>query len=106
MKSTISTIFDFVIDTLTDSPYAHAPPKSIMELKEIMKADCAEPGAFCCVLLWNDEVHSFQEVISQVMDATGCSQNEARVAAETVDSYVFFCLLLNFKGALCYFRVY
>lgn len=39
----------------------------------------------CCVL-WNDEVHSFPEVIDVVRSAIRCDENRARAIAEEVDS--------------------
>ncbi len=37
------------------------------------------------VILYNDEVHTFEEVINQLMKATGCSRGKAEDLANTVD---------------------
>jgi ATP-dependent Clp protease adapter protein ClpS len=37
------------------------------------------------VILYNDEVHTFEEVINQLMKATGCSRGKAEDLAHTVD---------------------
>ncbi len=37
------------------------------------------------VILYNDEVHTFDEVIQQLMKATGCSRSTAEDLAHTVD---------------------
>ena len=36
------------------------------------------------VILYNDEIHTFDEVISQLIKATGCSSSEAEKIAWTV----------------------
>jgi hypothetical protein len=38
--------------------------------------------------LWNDEVHSFNDVIDQVTEATSCDTDKARQMAEHVDTHV------------------
>lgn len=38
------------------------------------ESDLQEPAK---VILFNDEVHTFEEVIAQIMKATGCSQTRA-----------------------------
>ena len=43
-------------------------------------------------VLWNDEIHSFQDVIEQVKEAIGCSEQQAMRVAESVDGYVRVCL--------------
>jgi hypothetical protein len=40
--------------------------------------------------LWNDESHSFQEVIDEVMESMEFSDNDAKNVAETVDRIVLF----------------
>lgn len=37
-----------------------------------------------CVILFNDEVHTFEEVITQIMKATGCSREKAEDLTWTV----------------------
>ena len=37
------------------------------------------------VILYNDEVHTFEEVINQLIKATGCSRGKAEELAQTVD---------------------
>lgn len=38
------------------------------------------------VILYNDEIHTFDEVISQLVKATGCSFSEAEALAVEVDT--------------------
>lgn len=39
-----------------------------------------------CVVLFNDDLHTFDDVIIQLMRATGCAQNLAETHAWTVHS--------------------
>ena len=40
--------------------------------------------------LWNDESHSFQEVIDQLVDGIGCTEVQGKKIAEDVDERVRF----------------
>jgi len=58
-------------------------PRTIVTLQEEedVRSSLLEPW---CVILFNDDVHSFDEVIVQVVKATGCSMMEAeRIAWRT-----------------------
>ncbi len=65
----------------------------------VMSADATLPGAPetvddedvevqgpARVLLFNDEVHTFEEVIGQIIKATGCSQSKAEALTWEVHS--------------------
>lgn len=52
------------------------------------------------VVLWNDEKHSYAEVIDQVTRATGCSRTEALQIANTVDNRVSDTLASHLFGEL------
>lgn len=45
-------------------------------------------GVQYALLLWNDENHSYNEVINQVVDATGYTPSESKRIAEMVDLHV------------------
>lgn len=85
IKDVIQSTLAFIISIFSTSPSVRIPPATPEEL--------VGDGDFCAVL-WNDESHSFNEVIGQVADATGMSVEEARVVAETVDSVVCALLLI------------
>lgn len=51
-------------------------PREQEELEE--EVSTAEPAK---VILFNDEVHTFEEVIGQLMKATGCSTQKAEALA-------------------------
>ena len=46
------------------------------------------------LVLWNDEQHSFNEVISQVDEALACGRISAKHVAETVDVHVRLSMLI------------
>ncbi|KAI8819844.1 uncharacterized protein EV422DRAFT_620707 [Fimicolochytrium jonesii] len=100
IRTTIATVLDFVIDTISDSP-SKLPKPSRGDGSTVICLDAPEdhelgfassdPEAtlkynHACIL-WNDETHSFTEVIDQVKDAMGVTTNEAKIVAETVDSH-------------------
>jgi hypothetical protein len=57
-------------------------PEQVMEMSE--NQDVNEYIGY----LWNDESHSFQEVIDQLVDGIGCTETQGRKIAETVDEIV------------------
>ncbi|GAC73291.1 N-end rule pathway, recognition component UBR1 [Moesziomyces antarcticus T-34] len=59
----------------TDTTDAHTP------------RDAATGNRLFAVLLWNDEKHSFSQVIDIVTDATGRSEHDAKGVAERVDKH-------------------
>jgi len=58
-----------------------APPEVEELEEEDVGGDTDDPWF---VILFNDEVHTFEEVIGQLMKATGCSRGEAEDLAWTV----------------------
>ncbi|KAJ3284110.1 hypothetical protein HK104_010088, partial [Borealophlyctis nickersoniae] len=103
MRSTIATVLDFVIDTFADSPSDFAVPTTVDEVlsanppeshEEAQRISDGRSAPFACVL-WNDEVHSFQEVIDQVVEAVHCSTAFAKSVAERVDAHGRDVISLN-----------
>ncbi|KAJ3050134.1 hypothetical protein HK097_008893 [Rhizophlyctis rosea] len=92
MRTTIATVLDFIIDTLSESPSDLCPPENIdvlrasnlPETQEEEEAAKSDKWLYACIL-WNDETHSFQEVIDVVMAALECTEGEAKSVAERVD---------------------
>ncbi|CAG8513156.1 17357_t:CDS:2, partial [Dentiscutata heterogama] len=81
IHETISTVLDFILDTLTASPEEMSTPINEDEVRrDAMKASYSirnltnntEEEKMFAVVLWNDEHHSFDEVIARVVDATQC----------------------------------
>ena len=49
-------------------------PSIQIEKEEVIEDSIQEPAR---VILFNDEVHTFEEVINQIIKATGCDQAKA-----------------------------
>ncbi|KAJ3417168.1 hypothetical protein HDV05_006374 [Chytridiales sp. JEL 0842] len=104
MRSTIATALDFILDTLSGSPTDFTVPQSVATVKRANppetdeeKASLAEKtekpsgstesgGMLYALLLWNDEEHSFGEVIERVMGATNHNRQAANDIAVKVDA--------------------
>ncbi|KAI9000300.1 hypothetical protein BC832DRAFT_149454 [Gaertneriomyces semiglobifer] len=95
MKSTIATVLDFIIDTLAYSTLPVLPG----DADDVSAAHPPEPGQerhpldgpphaslLYSLTLYNDESHSFSEVIETVMDATNCTEAHGKTVAEAVDA--------------------
>ena len=122
IHNTVSTVLDFMLDTLSASPEERVPPLSDADVrKEANQAalyirdpvNNIDDEKLFAVVLWNDEHHSFDEVVDQVMETTGCSQLEAKASAIRVDSYVRNTMMnvaimsenyININSPICLFR--
>lgn len=76
MSRTIAYAMDFVLDTLDFSPDEALLPENEAELRLQPTADPVLKELFM-ILVWNDEKHSFDEVLAIIMDATSCSRDDA-----------------------------
>ncbi|CAG8557563.1 5250_t:CDS:2, partial [Racocetra fulgida] len=96
IHETVSTVLDFMLDTLTTSPEMSPPLNEDEVRRDALKAgyfirdsiNNSEEEKLFAVVLWNDEHHSFDEVIARIVEATQRSQADAKRMAETVDSYI------------------
>ncbi|KAJ2908984.1 E3 ubiquitin-protein ligase ubr1, partial [Coemansia aciculifera] len=91
IELTIAVVLEFILETFSTSPVNLNPQfdeASILE--DARNSSFAigddEPQTKFAVVLWNDEVHSFQDVIDQCTEALQCSMAEAKRIAETVDA--------------------
>jgi E3 ubiquitin-protein ligase UBR1 len=94
VKETITVVLDYILETFAASPEDVVSVGTV----ESIQQDCIDSHEslglpvnqknqkYACIL-WNDEKHSFDEVISTVMKALNCSKEEAAYAAECVDLY-------------------
>ncbi|KAF9932455.1 hypothetical protein FBU30_008158 [Linnemannia zychae] len=94
IRQTIAAVLDFIIDTMTTSP---ENMNGTRVSKEQIQRDAVDAGNiagettdlenmdFVCIL-WNDEDHSFTDVINRVSETTHMPSNYARKIAETVDT--------------------
>ncbi len=88
-------MLDFIVDTFVDAKTAVSPVPPVSELIEKTlgesphEQELIDRGEFpYTLLLWNDEQHSFNEVISQVDEAISCGRARAKAVAEFVDEHV------------------
>jgi hypothetical protein len=88
MTRTVGIVLDFFLDIFDMAP----TERRIENLKEQLETiDIQERGyevKLWALYLWNDESHSFQEVIDEVMEVLKYSQSQAKLVAETVDRVV------------------
>ncbi|CAE6425553.1 unnamed protein product [Rhizoctonia solani] len=83
LARTVGYALDFLLDTLDFSPDDATPPAEA-ELSRHPTADPTPTDRFS-VILWNDEKHSFDEVIHHLMVTTGMTKIEAVQTANRVD---------------------
>ena len=75
------TRFDPIFGPPAEPDVEPAPPE-VEELEEEDDGTGSDDPWF--VVLFNDEVHTFEEVIGQLVKATGCSRGKAEALAWTV----------------------
>ncbi|CEG70414.1 hypothetical protein RMATCC62417_06318 [Rhizopus microsporus] len=94
VRETITVIADYILETFA------ASPEDVMSIGSVesIKQDCLvshralglpidlETQSYACIL-WNDEKHSFDDVIAVVKNAIGCTHEQAEVIAQSVDRY-------------------
>ncbi|GJJ13832.1 hypothetical protein Clacol_008089 [Clathrus columnatus] len=81
---TIAYALDYILDTLDFSPDDAVPPNDPTALRLQQTAEPYENDLYA-VLLWNDDKHSFDEVIRNVHEATGAPLAEVTRVINRVD---------------------
>ncbi|KAK2464879.1 hypothetical protein APHAL10511_002955 [Amanita phalloides] len=84
MHRTIGYALDFLLDTLDYSPEEPAIPNNEADLRLQPSADPMLKDQYC-VVLWNDDKHSFTEVIKMLCDLTNRSPSESSDVAQKID---------------------
>ena len=84
MTKTVAYTLDFILDTLDFSPDEASAPQSEDALRAQPTADPLVKDLYA-VLVWNDEKHSFDEVIRHITDTCGISLEEAISLTAKVD---------------------
>lgn len=87
ITKTIAYVLDYILDTLDFSPDDAVPPVEIAALRAQQTADPYENDLYA-VLLWNDDKHSFDEVINNVREATGANVAEVSRSVDRIDEEV------------------
>ena len=84
MARTVSYALDFIIDTLDYSPDEVNPPATEDDLRAQPSGDPMLREQYS-VVIWNDDKHSFEEVIQLLCDMTTRSREEAKESADRID---------------------
>ncbi|KAF8910386.1 hypothetical protein CPB85DRAFT_1413971 [Mucidula mucida] len=84
MNKTVGYALDFVLDTLDYSPDEPLVPKTDVEMRKQPSADPMMKEQYC-IVLWNDEKHSFDEVIGLLCDKVGRTREDASECAHRID---------------------
>ncbi|KAK0502977.1 hypothetical protein EDD18DRAFT_1276884 [Armillaria luteobubalina] len=84
MSKTVGYALDFILDTLDFSPDEPSVPANEADLRVQPSADPMSKDHYC-IVLWNDEKHSFDEVIKLLCDKTNCSHEEASEITQRID---------------------
>jgi len=88
LKNVISQCFTFIIDVLNKSPFDILVPAKDEDIRKEEPEDGSDKLYDC--LLWNDEEHSFDTVISKLKEATNCTDERAEMISKNIDSHVSF----------------
>jgi E3 ubiquitin-protein ligase UBR1 len=86
MNKTIGYALDFVLDTLDYSPDEPSVPATEDELRAQPSADPMMKDQYC-IVIWNDDKHSFDELMLFVCDSTIWAKDEASDIAHRVDDF-------------------
>jgi E3 ubiquitin-protein ligase UBR1 len=84
MRKTVGFALDFLLDTLDYSPEDPSVPANEADLRLQPSADPMMKDQYC-VILWNDEKHSFEEVIKLLCDMTNRSREDATQVTQRID---------------------
>ncbi|KAG6327509.1 hypothetical protein ID866_11580, partial [Astraeus odoratus] len=86
MGRTIGYALDFLLDTLDYSPDEPTIPSNEADLRLQPSADPMQKDQYC-IVLWNDDKHSFDEVIQLICDTTNRDWKEASALAHAIDEF-------------------
>ncbi|KAI0045753.1 hypothetical protein FA95DRAFT_93210 [Auriscalpium vulgare] len=86
MNKTVAYALDFIIETLDYSPDDTSVPQNEADLRIQPSADPMSKDHYC-VVLWNDEKHSFSEVVDLLVNVTARSREDAQAVADRVDEW-------------------
>lgn len=89
IRKTIATVLEMIICTFDNTPSDLSIPTDLESLRKDSKFDKDQGSARqYSVILWNDESHSFAEVIEQLMESIGCTVLQGKEFADLVHTNV------------------
>lgn len=94
VRETVSVVIDYILETFATSPEDILTVGTVQSIQQ----DCVDShqalglpvdleNQFYACVLWNDEKHSFDQVITVVKNAIGCTTEQADAVAQAVDQY-------------------
>jgi E3 ubiquitin-protein ligase UBR1 len=84
MRRTVAYALDFILDTLDYSPDEPTVPANEADLRLQPSSDPMMKDQYC-VVLWNDDKHSFDDVIKLLCDTTGRTRQESGELTARID---------------------
>ena len=84
MRRTIGFALDFLLDTLDYSPDEPVVPANEADLRLQPSADPMMKDQYC-IVLWNDDKHSFEEVTKLLVDMTNRTPDDAAAVVRRLD---------------------
>ncbi|OCH94170.1 hypothetical protein OBBRIDRAFT_884943 [Obba rivulosa] len=86
MSRTVGYALDFLLDTLDYSPDETIVPATEGDLRTQSTGDPMLRDQFC-IVLWNDDKHSFDEVVNLLCDLTGRDWEDASELVDRIDEH-------------------
>ena len=86
MGRTIGYALNFLLDILDCSPDEPRVPLNEADLRLQPTADLMQKDQYS-IIIWNDDKHSFEEVIQCICDTTNCDRKEATTMAHAIDEH-------------------
>ncbi|KAG8220614.1 hypothetical protein J3R82DRAFT_2867 [Butyriboletus roseoflavus] len=86
MGRTIGYALDFLLDTIDCSPDDPSVPSNEADLRLQPTGDPMQKDQYS-VIIWNDDKHSFDEVIQLICDTTNRDRKEATAMAHAIDEH-------------------
>jgi E3 ubiquitin-protein ligase UBR1 len=84
MSRTIAYALDFILDNLDHSPDEATVPPNEADLRLQPSADPMQKDQYA-IIVWNDDKHSFDEVIKLICETTGHDKKTASIMAHSID---------------------
>ncbi|KAF9042270.1 hypothetical protein BJ165DRAFT_1546637 [Panaeolus papilionaceus] len=84
MRKTIAFALDFLLDTLDYSPDEPSVPGNEADLRLQPSADPMMKDQYC-IVIWNDDKHSYEEVAKLLVDMTNRTPEEASEVVRRID---------------------
>ncbi|TPX46254.1 hypothetical protein SeLEV6574_g03322 [Synchytrium endobioticum] len=86
INKTIVTVTEFILQTFSYSYWKPYTPTDASRFQKVYAPGNPTDNETYALILWNDEVHSFQEVIEAVSEALQVTKDEGRRVAEAIDT--------------------